>query len=95
MHLDNRQRIAEGTRVAAGEPLGHPGCEGGVTNGTHVHLARTYSGRWISADGAVPFNLGGWVSGGEGYEYNGWLARDGVVKTADVFHSEDNAITAD
>jgi LasA protease len=95
MHLDNRDRIDEGTRVSVGERLGHPGCEGGVTNGTHLHLARTYNGRWISADGSIPFNLDGWVSGGQGYEYNGWLEKNGVIKTADVYRTEDNAITAD
>ena len=95
MHLDNQQRIAEGTLVSPGDRLGHPGCEGGVTNGTHVHLARTYNGRWISADGAIPFDLGGWISGGLGYEYNGWLKRNDETKTADVYHTEDNAIMAD
>jgi len=81
--------------VAPRDRLGHPGCEGGVSNGTHLHLARTYNGRWISADGEIPFNLSGWISGGEGYEYNGWLLRDGVVKTADVYKTDDNSITAD
>ena len=95
MHLDNQQRIAEGEQVSAGDRLGHPGCEGGVTNGTHVHLARTYNGRWISADGAIPFDLDGWISNGVGYEYNGWLERNGETKTADVYHTEDNAIMAD
>lgn len=94
MHLDNRDRIEEGARVSVGDRLGHPGCEGGVTNGTHLHLARTYNGRWISADGTIPFDLDGWVSGGEGYEYNGWLERDGVTKTADIYRTDDNAITA-
>ncbi len=95
MHLDNRQRIASGVRVSAGDRLGHPGCEGGVTNGTHVHIARTYNGRWISADGSLPFNLAGWISGGSGSEYNGWLTRDDETKIADVYHTESNAITAD
>ena len=95
MHLDDQQRIAEGSRVSTGDQLGHPGCEGGFTNGTHLHLARTYNGRWISADGAIPLDLDGWISGGVGYEYNGWLERDGETKTADVYHTEDNAITAD
>lgn len=94
MHLDDNQRIVAGTRVAAGDPLGHPGCEGGFANGTHLHLARTYNGRWISADGSIPLNLDGWLSSGVGYEYNGWLERDGVTKTADVYHTEENAITA-
>ncbi len=95
MHLDNNQRIAAGMVVDAGDRIGHPGCEGGFSNGTHLHLARTYNGRWISADGDIPFNLSGWISGGEGYEYNGWLVRDGVTKTADVYKTDSNAITAD
>jgi murein DD-endopeptidase MepM/ murein hydrolase activator NlpD len=95
MHLDKRDRVPVGTSVRTGDPLGHPGCEGGFTNGTHVHLARTYNGRWISADGALPFNLNGWISQGEGFEYNGSLVRDGVIKTADIYHTENNAITAD
>jgi hypothetical protein len=95
MHLDNNQRIPEGTLVKSGDPLGHPGCEGGVTNGTHLHLARTYDGRWISADGSIPFDLSGWISSGIGYEYNGWLERDDEIKTADVYTTEENAITAE
>ena len=95
MHLDNRERASEGTRLAAGDPLGHPGCEGGFTNGTHVHLARTYNGRWISADTSLPFDLAGWISQGAGSEYNGSLVRDGEIKTADIYQTDDNAITAD
>lgn len=95
MHLDNRDRVPVGKQVKTGDPLGHPGCEGGFTNGTHVHIARTYNGRWISADGTLPFDLNGWISQGAGYEYNGWLVRDGETKTADIFHTDDNAITAD
>lgn len=95
MHLDNQDRIMEGERVDTGDRLGHPGCEGGFTNGTHLHIARTYNGRWISADGAIPFDFDGWLSQGAGYEYNGWLVRGDETKTADVLRSEDNAIAAD
>jgi murein DD-endopeptidase MepM/ murein hydrolase activator NlpD len=95
MHLDNEDRIAVGKRVDTGDRLGHPGCEGGFTNGTHLHIARTYNGRWISADGTIPFDFDGWLSQGAGYEYNGWLVRGEETKTADVLRSEDNAITAD
>ena len=28
-------------QLAAGDPIGHPSCEGGVATGTHVHLADT------------------------------------------------------
>jgi LasA protease len=95
MHLEDADRVPLGTEVKTGDPIGHPGCVGGFTNGTHVHVARTYNGRWISADGSLPFALGGWISEGSGSEYNGWLMREGAAKTADVLHSEGNAITAD
>jgi murein DD-endopeptidase MepM/ murein hydrolase activator NlpD len=82
MHIEIRDRIQPGTYVYAGERIGHPSCEGGFSNGTHVHLARKYNGEWISADGSLPFNLDGWVSSGNGYEYDGYLTRDSTVLEA-------------
>lgn len=75
-HIATKNRINAGTMVKAGDKLGHPSCEGGISNGTHVHLARRYNGKWVSADGALPFNLDGWISSGKGYYYNGYLTRD-------------------
>jgi len=92
MHLETRDRIANGARVAAGDRLGHPSCEGGFSNGTHVHLARSYNGRWISADGDMPFNLSGWVSSGAGAEYDGYLTRGEAVRGACVCREDVNAI---
>ncbi len=94
MHLDDRERIEVGTAVQTGDKLGHPGCEGGVSNGTHLHIARSYNGRWIAADGDLPIVLDGWVSQGAGYEYNGWLTKDGISVAADAVRSAENAITA-
>lgn len=95
MHLDNRERIAAGTKVQTGDPLGHPSCEGGFSNGTHVHLARTYNGRWVAADGTIPFAMGGWKSVGLGREYDGQLIRGNEIKEACECRGEGNAITAD
>jgi LasA protease len=95
MHLESRNRVAVGTYVQVGDALGHASCEGGFSNGTHVHVARTYNGRWVSADGAVPFNMGGWVSRGGGREYNGFLVRGDVIKEACQCRDEKNALTAD
>lgn len=95
MHLEDRDRIEVDREVEAGQRLGHPGCVGGFSQGTHLHLARTYNGRWISADGEIPFVVGGWRSTGEGIEYNGWLVRDGVQIEADAFLTDDNLLTAD
>ncbi|MGE5774998.1 MAG: LysM peptidoglycan-binding domain-containing protein [Chloroflexota bacterium] len=78
MHIETRDRIQPNTYISAGERIGHPSCEGGVSNGTHVHLARKYNGEWISADGNLPFNLDGWVSSGNGTEYDGYLTRGGA-----------------
>ena len=60
MHVEARERIEPGTRVRAGQRIGHPSCEGGLSNATHLHLARKYNGEWIAADGPIPFNLDGW-----------------------------------
>jgi LasA protease len=92
MHLETRDRIPVGTWVQTGDPLGHPSCEGGFSTGTHLHIARTFNGRWISADGSIPFDLGGWVSQGAGNEYDGYLVRGGVTKEACVCREELNAI---
>jgi hypothetical protein len=82
MHIETRDRIQPNTYVYQGQHIGHPSCEGGVANGTHVHLARKYNGEWISADGKLPYNLGGWISGGDGVEYDGTLTRGGTVLEA-------------
>ena len=82
MHIETRDRVAIGTFLKAGDRVGHPSCEGGVSTGTHTHLARRYNGEWISADGNIPFNLDGWVSEGTGSEYNGNLVRDSQVMEA-------------
>jgi len=79
MHIETRDRVEPDTYVYAGQIIGHPSCEGGVSNGTHLHLARRYNGEWIPADEDLPFNLEGWVSGGNGIEYDGTLTRDGKV----------------
>ena len=92
MHLETRDRIPVGTLVQTGDWLGHPSCEGGFSNGTHLHIARSYNGRWVAADGEVPFNMAGWVSQGLGSEYDGLLLRGTVSREACVCRDEVNAI---
>ena len=79
MHIESQERVQPGDTIQAGERIGHPSCEGGFSTGTHLHLARRYNGEWIPADGPLPFNLDGWLSKGDGAQYNGFLIKDGVV----------------
>lgn len=78
-HIESRDRVPDGTLLRAGDPLGHPSCEGGISSGTHVHVARKFNGEWLPADGPVPFNMSGWVAAGTGEEYVGTLTRNGQV----------------
>jgi len=75
MHIESRDRVTPGAFVKKGERIGHPSCEGGIANATHIHLARRYNGEWIAADGQIPFNLDGYLSSGTGVEYDGFLTR--------------------
>lgn len=82
LHVATDGRLPVGTWVDADDPLGRPSCEGGVSTGTHVHIARKYNGEWIPADGPLPFNLGGWVAHAGEQAYKGALTRDGQTLTA-------------
>ncbi|MBN8579575.1 MAG: LysM peptidoglycan-binding domain-containing protein [Anaerolineae bacterium] len=93
MHIAAAQRVQPGEYIFANERVGHPSCEGGFSNATHVHIARKYNGEWIAADGAIPFVLDGWVSSGNGYEYDGFLTRGGASIEAIDGASEENLIT--
>ncbi len=94
MHVETRDRIPAGSFVQSGDAIGHPSCEGGFSNGTHVHVARAYNGRWISADGEIPLTMDGWISQGLGSEYDGLLVKGDQVKEACECREEINAITA-
>jgi LasA protease len=93
MHIDTYERIQPGTYLNAGDRIGHPSCEGGVSNGTHVHLARKYNGEWIAADQpALAFILDGWTSSGTGTEYDGYLRRGGATVEAYAGREDINQI---
>lgn len=92
LHLATEGRIAAGTRVLAGEPLGYPSCEGGVSLATHLHIARRYNGEWIPATchhcapgiPSMPFVMGGWtVIGWEGQEYQGAMVLGDEYRQAE------------
>jgi murein DD-endopeptidase MepM/ murein hydrolase activator NlpD len=92
-HISEASSIPAGTRVATGDVIGISSCEGGVTNGTHFHIARRFNGVWIEAGGEIPFNLGGWVAESYGTVYDGSLTREGVTVEAYNGRSEINSIS--
>ncbi|MBK9122736.1 MAG: LysM peptidoglycan-binding domain-containing protein [Chloroflexi bacterium] len=83
LHLTTDSMPPLGMRVATGDALGYPSCEGGVSTATHLHIARRFNGEWVPADcsactGGSAFSLvlGGWESTGLfGQEYQGRLVR--------------------
>ena len=93
MHVAAESRVVRGTQVKAGDRIGHPSCEGGVSNATHVHLARRYNGEWIPAGGSIPFALDGWQVNGEATEYDGRLVKGNQVRVACECREEKNSVT--
>ena len=76
-HISAKDRIPAGTFVEAGTHIGHPSCEGGTANGTHVHIARKYNGEWVAASGPLPFVLSGWTA------HAGYLPGEGTLTKAE------------
>jgi len=93
MHIAGFERVAVGAELKAGDKIGHPSCEGGLSNGTHLHLARRFNGEWIPADQGIPFVLSGWTSRGDGVEYDGSLYKGDLEITASGFPTDENKIT--
>ena len=81
-HIGAEGRVPSGIQVAAGDVIGYASCEGGVTSGTHFHIARRYNGVWIGAAGRIPFDLGGWIASSYGTVYDGILTKDGETVEA-------------
>ncbi|MBC8336895.1 MAG: M23 family metallopeptidase [Anaerolineales bacterium] len=75
MHMGSDGRVQSGSKLNTDDRIGHPSCEGGLSNAAHLHFARRYNGEWIPADGYLPFIMDGWVSSGDGAVYDGFLTR--------------------
>jgi murein DD-endopeptidase MepM/ murein hydrolase activator NlpD len=94
LHIATRDKAPVGKTVKAGEPIGHPSCEGGHSTGTHIHIARRYNGEWISAGGVIPFNLEGWIAENGDAPYEGTLRRYSQVIKACVCSNAESQLTA-
>ena len=93
MHIAADGRVAEGTKLKTGDRIGHPSCEGGAANATHVHVARRYNGEWIPAGGTLPLVMDGWQVNGEATEYDGRLVKGDQVKVACECWEGKNSVT--
>jgi LasA protease len=94
LHLGSQHKARLGDVVDAGDPLGHPSCEGGESTGSHIHIARKYNGEWIPAAGTLPFNLDGWIAHAGAAEYLGSLTRYTETVIASVEAEEKSLIRA-
>ncbi len=98
LHLASEGRVAAGVVVQAGDPLGYPSCEGGVSTATHLHLSRRYNGEWIPVQchacapnvPSVPMVISGWtVFGWEGQEYQGYMTSGEAYRQAEQGRDND------
>jgi murein DD-endopeptidase MepM/ murein hydrolase activator NlpD len=92
LHMATDGRVQVGTTVQAGDKIGHPSCEGGFSNATHMHIARRYSGEWLPVtcdqcavgDEIPPLVLGGWSFVGlTNQEYQGYMVNGGERRNAE------------
>ncbi len=84
LHIATEDRVPVGTWLETNDRIGKPSCEGGVSTGTHLHFARKYNGEWILAEGALSFDLDGWIAHNGTEPYLGTLTRDDETITASV-----------
>ncbi len=75
LHVATDGRAPLGVQLNTGDKIGHPSCEGGTSTGTHIHIARKYNGEWILAEGALAFNLEGWIAHNGSKAYLGTLTK--------------------
>lgn len=93
MHVATKDRVPAGTWLSTNDRIGHPSCEGGVSNGTHLHFARKYNGEWVLADGPLPFILTGWQAHADSVvPYAGFLTRENEVVIASQVGSFESCI---
>jgi LasA protease len=96
LHVASVGRVPVGSWVEQGDPIGHPSCEGGFSEASHLHLARKYNGEWIAADGPLPLILSGWTFLSGGTPYEGTAVRGDEERTAcECRRPEFNGLVAD
>jgi len=97
MHVGAQDRVEPGTILQRGQRIGHPSCEGGYADATHLHFARRYNGEWIPAGSSpVPMVLSGWTAHEDVMPYEGTLTRGDEVRTAcECWNDDLNGLVSD
>lgn len=93
MHIATEDKVQLGQFVEQGQHIGHPSCEGGVSTGTHTHIARKYNGEWILAGGPLPFTMDGWTAHAAAQSYKGTLSKGDQTITACACGTKDTVIS--
>jgi murein DD-endopeptidase MepM/ murein hydrolase activator NlpD len=83
LHVGSKDRVLAGTFVKTNDRLGHASCEGGISTGTHLHIARKYNGEWVPADGPIPWILSGWTVHAGSKPYDGTMTKGDQTIIAD------------
>ncbi len=96
LHMVADDSLTQGQMVQTGHPLGYASCEGGISDSSHLHLARRYNGEWMAADGPAPMRLSGWQAKNGLGQYEGWLIKGEKIKEAcECWDDEKNALIAE
>lgn len=93
LHIEERDRIEAGRTVESGDKIGHASCEGGIADGSHVHIARRYNGEWVPIDAKHPLILSGWEAFSTGSIYDGYLVKDDKIVEAWYYKTEESEIS--
>lgn len=95
LHVATKDRIRLGAWVETDDRIGHASCEGGVSTGTHLHIARKYNGEWVLADGPLPFTLSDYVVRNGSRAYLGTMSKGEITITANEVGSAGSVIIRD
>jgi hypothetical protein len=97
LHVHSQGRVEEGTWLEQGQRIGHPSCEGGAAEATHLHFARRYNGEWIPAgSGECPLVLSGWTAHDGAMPYDGTMTRGSEERVArETWNDELNGLISD
>jgi hypothetical protein len=97
LHVYSEGRVEEGAYLARGARIGHPSCEGGASQATHLHIARRYNGEWIPAGGgSCPMILSGWTAHEGRMPYEGTMTRGNAERVAcECWEDDVNGLVSD